>query len=160
MQPILLVTPEGRAEETIKRLARVGYDNAIGYLEGGFETWGKSSKEIDTISTINVNDFAAAYEKNKELNILDVRKPGEWSGMHIEGSQNFSLDFISDNMSEVDLNKSYYMHCRSGYRSTVAASILKARGFEKFVNVHGTFDAVEASVIPTTEFVCPSTLKK
>jgi len=160
MQPILLVTPEGRAEETIKRLARVGYDNTIGYLEGGFEAWEKSGKEVDTIATINVNDFAAAYEKNKELNILDVRKPGEWSGMHVEGSQNFPLDFISEHMSEVDLNNNYYMHCRSGYRSTVAASILKARGFEKLVNIHGTFDEIEASTMPTTEFVCPSTLKE
>ncbi len=160
MQPILLVTPEGKEEETVKRLARVGYDNTIGYLKGGFEAWKKSGKEVDEINTINVKSLTASYENNKSINILDVRKPGEWTGMHIDGSQNFPLDFISKNMSEIDSDKLYFMHCRSGYRSTVAASILKSRGFEKLVNVHGTFADIEASTIPTTDFVCPTTLKK
>jgi hydroxyacylglutathione hydrolase len=160
MQPILLITPEGQEEETVKRLARVGYDNTIGYLEGGFDAWVKAGKEVDTIDSINVNSFAATYANDKNIHILDVRKPGEWSGMHIEGSTNFPLDFINNHMGEIDDSKLYFMHCRSGYRSTVAASILKARGFSRMVNVIGTFEEIEQSGIPVTAFVCPSTLKK
>jgi hydroxyacylglutathione hydrolase len=160
MQPILLITPEGMEEETVKRLARVGYDNTIGYLKGGFAAWEKAGKEVDSINSINVNSFAASYANDKNIHILDVRKPGEWSGMHVEGSQNFPLDFINNHMNEIDEDQLYYMHCRSGYRSTVAASILKARGFSKMVNVIGSFEEIEKSGIPVTAFVCPSTLKK
>ena len=156
-QPILLVTPQGREKETIKRLARVGYDNTIGYLEGGFEAW-KSYGEVDTIETIDVATFEAAY--NKDMNILDVRKPGEWSGEHIETAQHFALDYINKQMAEVSSDKTYYMHCRSGYRSTVASSILKSRGFKNIVNIHGLFNDILSSSIPTSDFVCPSTLEK
>ncbi len=145
MQSILIVAPEGREEETVKRLARVGYDNAIGYLKGGFDAW-KSHGEVDTIETINVTTFVSRY--NKDLNILDVRKPGEWEAEHIENSQNFALDYINQQMAEVSRDKMYYMHCRSGYRSTVAASILKSRGFEKLINVQGLFTDIIASDIP------------
>ncbi|MEM6321858.1 MAG: MBL fold metallo-hydrolase [Bacteroidota bacterium] len=157
-QPILIVAPHERAKETVKRLARVGYDNSIGYLKGGFEAWQKAGKEIDQIETIDVATFEATYNEHKAINILDVRKPNEWESEHIESSQNFPLDFINKHMSEVSKDKAYYMHCRSGYRSTVAASILKARGFEKLVNVHGKFDDMVQSSIPTSAFVCPSTL--
>ena len=155
-QPILLVTPVGREKETIKRLTRVGYDNTIGYLEGGFEAW-KNHGEIDTIETIDVPTFVEAY--NKEVNVLDVRKPGEWSAEHIDTAQHFALDYINNQMAEVSKDKTYYMHCRSGYRSTVAASILKSRGFDNLINVQGAFNDIVASSIPTGDFVCPSTLK-
>lgn len=160
MQPVLIVAPEGREEETVKRLARIGCDNAIGYLKGGFETWKKDGRETDEIETIDIKKFEELYNLNNNINILDVRKPDEWKGEHIAESQNFPLDFINRQMSEVSTDKPYYMHCRSGYRSTVAASILKSRGFEKLVNIHGTFDKIGASSIPTTDYVCPSTLKK
>ncbi len=156
-QPILIVAPRGKNKETVKRLARVGYDNSIGYLKGGFEAWKKEKREIDKIETISVKTFAKKY--TKKLNVLDVRKPGEFSGEHVETSQNFALDHINENMSEVSKKKKYYMHCRSGYRSTIAASILKARGFENLINVQGKFDDIAASKIPTSAFVCPSTLK-
>lgn len=156
-QPILIVAPVGREEETVKRLARVGYDNSIGYLEGGFESWRKSGKEIDQVETIDVATLAKRYQDASDINILDVRKPGEWSGEHIETAQHFALDFINSNMSEIRPDKAYYMHCRSGFRSTVAASILKARGYEQLINIHGTFSDIAASGIPTTAFVCPST---
>jgi len=159
MQPILIIAPEGRAEETVKRLARIGCDNSIGYLKGGFESWKNDGREIDTIDTIGVKKLEEVYNSNNDIHILDVRKPDEWKGEHIADSQNFPLDFINRHMSEVSTDKSYYMHCRSGYRSTVAASILKSRGFEKLVNIHGTFDNIGASSIPTTDYVCPSTLK-
>ena len=159
-QPILIVAPSRKNKETVKRLARVGYDNSIGYLKGGFEAWKKAGKEIDSIETIDADKFEAIYTQNPAIQILDVRKPNEWEGEHIENSQNFALDFINKHMSEVNKETMYYMHCRSGYRSTVAASILKARGFENMINVQAKFDDIAASKIPTTAFVCPSTLKK
>lgn len=157
MQAILIVAPQGKNTETVKRLARVGYDNAIGYLEGGFESWVKENRETDSIETID----AATFEKNysDKINVLDVRKPGEFSSEHIENAQNFPLDFINDHMSEVSKSKSYHLHCRSGYRSTIAASILKARGFEKLINVQAKYETISAGSIPTTAYVCPSTLK-
>lgn len=158
MQPILIVAPAGREEETVKRLARVGYDNAIGYLEGGFAAWKASGGEVDRIETIDSAAFAKAYQKGT-IKVLDVRKPAEWESEHVQNSQNFPLDFINKKMSEVDRNTTYYMHCRSGYRSTVAASILKARGFQQLINVQDKFDAFAEAGIPTSEYVCPSTLK-
>lgn len=156
-QPILIVAPRGKNKETVKRLARVGYDNAIGYLKGGFDAWVEDGQEVDTIETIKIDEFEKAF--NKRANVLDVRKPSEFSGEHVETAQNFPLDFINEHMSEVSKNKKYYLHCRSGYRSTVAASILKARGFEKLINVHAKFDDITASKVPTSDYVCPSTLK-
>lgn len=156
-QPILIVAPRGRNKETVKRLARVGYDNAIGYLKGGFEVWKKEKREIDEIETIKTNAFVKTY--NKRLNVLDVRKPGEFASAHVETAQSFPLDFINKNMSEISKKKKYHLHCRSGYRSTVAASILKARGFDKLINVQAKFDDIAASKIPTSDYVCPSTLK-
>jgi len=157
MQPILIVASRGRNKETVKRLARVGYDNAIGYLKGGFESWQKAGKEVDTIETINVDTFVKKY--TQKMHVLDVRKPGEYSGEHVETAHNFPLDTINSKMSEINKKKKYYMHCRSGYRSTVAASILKARGYNKLINVQGKYDDIAASKIPTSDYVCPSTLK-
>lgn len=154
MQPILIIVPEGKAEETVMRLARVGYDNAIGYLEGGFEAWKKAGKEIDTLETIDVSTFENHFESGQVKQILDVRKPGEFDAEHIENAQNFPLDFINQNMHQINRDEPYYLHCRSGYRSTVAGSILKSRGFETLVNVHGLFDEIAASKIPTSSFVC------
>lgn len=156
-QPILIVAPIGREEETVKRLARVGYDNSIGYLKGGFAAWAQAGREVDRIQTIDVNTFAQQYQEDKAIRILDVRKPGEWSGEHIESAQHFALDYINANMGEIQPDHQYYLHCRSGYRSTVAASILKARGFEDLINVQGAFTDIINSTIPTTQFVCPST---
>ena len=128
-------------------------------LDGGFEAWKAAGKEIDTIDTIKADEFEKRYQANSNLNVLDVRKPSEWEAEHIKGSQNFTLDFINNIMHEVKRDNTYYMHCRSGYRSTVAASILKARGFENLINVQDLFATMAASSIPTTEYVCPSTLK-
>ena len=157
-QPILIVAPRGKNKETVKRLARVGYDNSIGYLKGGFEAWKKDKREVDKIETISVKTFAKKY--SKKINVLDVRKPGEFEAEYVETAQNFALDTINSTMSEISKKKKYYLHCRSGYRSTVAASILKARGFENLINVQGLFTDISASKIPTTNFVCPTTFKK
>jgi len=158
MQPILIVAPKGRNKETVKRLARVGYDNAVGYLKGGFDAWKKDKREIDKIETISVNTFVKKY--TKKVNVIDVRKPGEFDGSHVDTAQSFPLSNISNSMSEISKKKKYYMHCRSGYRSTVAASILKARGYENLVNVQGLFTDIENSKIPTSDFTCPTILKK
>ncbi|MCB0706768.1 MAG: MBL fold metallo-hydrolase [Saprospiraceae bacterium] len=157
MQPILLITPKGQEAEAVKRLARVGYDNALGYLEGGFEAWQQAGKEVDQIDTIKAATFDVRYAANPNISILDVRKPGEFEGEHIENALHFSLDDISSNMHLVDKNNEYYLHCRSGYRSTIAASILKSRGFDKLVNVQDKFESIIAGAVPTTDFVCPST---
>ena len=158
-QAILIVAPSRRNKETVKRLARVGYDNSIGYLKGGFEAWKAAGKEIDTIETIDIDTFEKIYQQQPKIKVLDVRKPSEWDAAHVENSQNFPLDFINNHMNEVNKKSKYYMHCRSGYRSTVAASILKARGFENMINVQGKFDDIVISEVPTTAFVCPTTLQ-
>lgn len=157
-QPILIVAPKRRNKETVKRLARVGYDNSIGYLQGGFESWKEAGKPIDQIETIKVDQFEKIYQSDPSINILDVRKPNEWESAHVEDSQNFALDFINKQMSAINRQTPYYVHCQGGYRSTIATSILKARGFDKIVNVQDAFPKIKASSIPTTAFVCPSTL--
>lgn len=157
MQPILLIAPLGREEETIKRLARVGYDNTIGYLEGGFAAWQADGHEVDQIETIGGSEFEKRYTANPKTAVLDVRKPGEFSAEHIETAQSFPLDYINDRMNEIDQTQSYHLHCQSGYRSTVAASILKARGFDQLVNVVVPFGEITQSTVPTGDFVCPTT---
>ena len=151
--PILVVSPVGREEETVKRLARIGVDNVLGYLEGGFDGWKSEGREVDSIETILNDEFSKIY--TKELNVLDVRKPSEYDGEHVETAKNFPLDFINQNMAEINKDTKYYLHCRSGYRSTVASSILKARGYSKLVNVQDKFDEMK-EILPTTEFVCPN----
>ena len=155
--PILIVAPEGREEETVKRLARIGCDNSLGYLKGGFDAWKNDGREVDAIESISGEAFADTFDADN-MYVLDVRKPSEFEAEHLESAVNFPLDFINLNMDKVDKDQEYYLHCRSGYRSTVAASILKARGFDKLVNVQDKFEAF-ADSLPTTQFVCPSTLK-
>jgi glyoxylase-like metal-dependent hydrolase (beta-lactamase superfamily II) len=150
-QPILFVAEEGREEEIVTRLARVGYDNPIGYLEGGFETWKKSGEDVDTLDEVTAEEFAEMFNKN--ILTLDVRRTSEFNAQHVKGAQNFPLDFINKNMSEVKKDKKYYLHCAGGYRSVIAASILKARGFDKLVNIAGGFkELVEIDKLPFTEY--------
>ncbi len=159
-QPILIVAPEGREEETIMRLARVGYDHTVGYLKGGFDAWKASGKEVDSITSIDAPQLAATYQKDPEIQIRDVRKPGEWSAEHLEPAKHFPLDYINNNMSELDKNTTYYLHCQSGNRSTITSSILKARGYHNIVNVLASFDDIAKAGIPKTDFVCPTTIVK
>nr|WP_321222328.1 MBL fold metallo-hydrolase [uncultured Psychroserpens sp.] len=156
-QPIILVVPEGKSQEAVTRLSRVGYDNTLGYLEGGIEAWISEGKEIDTLESISAEDLADRV-KNGDVNILDVRKDGEYASMHLEDAQHFALDFINEQMNEVSKDKTYHIHCAGGYRSVIAASILKARGFHNLVDVAGGFGAIKKTDLPTTDFVCPSTL--
>ncbi|QHI36277.1 Beta-lactamase hydrolase-like protein [Kordia antarctica] len=158
-QPILLIVPEGKSAEAVTRLSRVGYDNTLGYLEGGINAWKMAKKDTASITSISAEEFANRFKNNK-LNVLDVRKDGEYQAKHIEGIQHFALDFIDKNMNEIDANKAYHIHCAGGYRSVIAASILKARGFHKVTDVAGGFGAIKKTDLPFTEFVCPSTLSK
>ena len=149
--PILFICEPGREQEVVDRLARVGYDNSIGYLEGGFKSWLAADEDVETVQEVNVTDMAELYKS--DINILDVRRESEFASQHVVGAVNFPLDFINRNMSLLDRNKKYFLHCMGGYRSMSAISILKARGFEKLVNVEGGFNQLMTSDIPKTDFV-------
>lgn len=156
-QPIVLVAPEGREEEAVTRLSRVGYDNTLGYLEGGIEAWKKQGGEVDSVDSISAEELAKRYAA-ENMRILDVRKESEYKSEHVEGAENFPLDDINSNMTAYPAQGTNYLHCKSGYRSMITASILKSRGFHNFVDVNGGFEALSETAIPKTEYVCPSTL--
>jgi len=158
-QEILIVAEEGREEEVVTRLARVGYDHAIGYLKGGFESWKKDGREVDTITSITTEELANIIEKEGGVNILDVRKNSEFLSEHIIDAENAPLDYINDSMAQVNKDKTYYVHCAGGYRSMVFNSILKARGFDNLIDVKGGFDAIKDSgLFKVSDYVCPTTL--
>jgi len=155
-KPILLVAAPGREEEVVTRLARVGYDQTLGYLKGGFESWAKEGKEIDRIQSISADQLAELAPQMDE--ILDVRKTSEYTSEHIVGVENLPLDYINDEIGKLDKDKTYYVHCAGGYRSMIFASILKARGYEKIIDVKGGFKAIkESTKFPISDFVCPTT---
>ncbi|TCJ12142.1 MBL fold metallo-hydrolase [Flaviaesturariibacter flavus] len=159
-QPILLVTEPGREEEVVTRLARVGYDGTIGYLDGGFDAWQADGKEVDHVDSISATSFAA-FAALPDVKILDVRKPGEVVSEHVVGSQNLPLDNINDHIASLDPEQTYFVHCAGGYRSMIFNSILRARGFHKLVDVQGGFKAIkESGAVPVTAYLCPSTLAK
>lgn len=151
-QAILFLSEPGREEEVVTRLARVGYDYAIGYLKGGFQSWEAAGEEVDRMEEIDAKDFAPLYLK-KEIHLLDVRRESEFNAEHLFGAVNFPLDFISRNMSQISRDKRYYLHCAGGYRSMIAASILKSRGFEDIVNIRGGYKALSRTDLKRTEFV-------
>ncbi len=140
-QPILFITEPGREEEVVTRLARVGYDNSIGYLKGGFKTWKEAGEQIDFVEEVRPLVFAELF-KRKNLNVLDVRKESEYNAEHLLGVENLPLDFINRKMNKIERNEKCYLHCASGYRSLVAASILKARGIHDVVNVKEGYDKI------------------
>ena len=156
-QPILLVTPEGREDETIMRLARVGYDNTIGYLKGGFDSWKKSGFEYDTILSVSAETLEKKIEE--KAIVFDVRKPGEYTAEHVLDVPSAPLDFLNEHLTEFPKEAPFYLHCAGGYRSIIAASILKARGFHNVIDVYGGFDAIKKTGVKTTNYVCPSTIK-
>lgn len=158
-QPILLVTDEGQEEESVIRLARVGYDNCIGYLKGGFEAWKNTGKEIDRIASVSAEEFSEAMRQNPQLKALDVRRKSEYDAEHVVGVENLPLDYLNQHMAQINRDQTYYVHCAGGYRSMIAISILKARGFEHLIDVAGGFEAIKrVGKLPITEYVCPTTL--
>lgn len=156
-QAILLVTPEGREEETVTRLARVGFDNTLGYLKGGMNSWKKAAKTQDTVEGIEVANLKPLAEK-EQLNIFDVRKPGEYLSEHLIDANNTPLDFLNNHMSEFPTEGHFYLHCAGGYRSMIAASILKSRGIHNLIDVSGGFAAIKKGEMKVSDYVCPSTL--
>ena len=157
-QPILLIAPVGREEEAITRLSRVGYDNSLGYLFGGFEAWVKQGKEYDTLSSVNPEELSEILNE-KEVAVFDVRKPGEFISEHLEIAHSTPLDFLNDHLAEFPKDQTFYVHCAGGYRSVIAASILKARGYHNLVDVKNGYAGLKQTTIKRTNFVCPSTIK-
>jgi glyoxylase-like metal-dependent hydrolase (beta-lactamase superfamily II)/rhodanese-related sulfurtransferase len=156
-QPILLVTPEGREEETVMRLARVGFDNTLGYLKGSFEAWKKEGKTTDKVEGIDAAGLKALSEK-ESVTVFDVRKRGEYLSEHIPDAKSTPLDFINEHMNEFPTEKPFYMHCAGGYRSMIAASILKSRGIHNLIDIKGGFGAIKESGMKVSDYICPSTL--
>lgn len=156
-QPLLLVVEDDKIEEAITRLSRVGFDNTIGYLKGGVEAWKNAGKQLDSLRSISAVDFAKEVEDNGQP-VFDVRKDGEYLSEHIEGANHASLEFINDHLSEFPKDDHFYVHCAGGYRSVIAASILKSRGYHNLTDVAGGYDAIKNTDIKRTEYVCPTTL--
>jgi rhodanese-related sulfurtransferase len=156
-QPILLVAPKGNEEEAVTRLSRVGFDNTMGYLEGGFEAWKKASMEYDTVSQISAEGLKEVMEA-EEAPVFDVRKESEYLSEHVLTGNNTPLNYLNDHLAEFPDKKSFYVHCAGGYRSMIASSILKSRGIHNLIDVAGGFDAIKKTKVPVSEYVCPSTL--
>ncbi|MDY3362469.1 MBL fold metallo-hydrolase [Riemerella anatipestifer] len=155
-QPLLLVCEEGTVEEAITRLARVGFDNVVGYLKGGFDSWKNSGKEIDTVKRISAETFASEY--HKDAKVVDVRNIGEYSAEHVEDALSRPLMEINDWAKELG-DTHFYIHCAGGYRSMIASSILNSRGIRNFTEVDGGFAKIKETSVPTTDFVCQSKVK-
>ena len=158
-QQIVIIADKGREEEVIIRLARVGYDHAIGYLEGGFDAWKNAGLPTDSIITISVDEFAAIEKSHPTIHILDVRKKSEFESEHILNAINTPLDYYEDALKVVDKNLTYYVHCAGGYRSMVFASLMRAKGYTHLVDVAGGFNKIKASgAFQLTEYVCQTTM--
>jgi rhodanese-related sulfurtransferase len=158
-QPILLITGLGQEEETVTRLSRVGFDNVIGHLKGGFDSWKAANKEIDNVNRITASQFAKEVNVKADT-VIDVRRESEYRAEHVEESYNKPLDQINRWFAEMDAEKQFYVHCAGGYRSMIAASILKSRGVHNFKEIEGGFKAIAESGVSKTDFVCQSKLQK
>lgn len=158
-QPIILVCEIGREEETVTRLSRVGFDNLIGHLDGGFEAWQKAGQETDIINRITAEQFSDEV-KIGESKIIDIRKESEYCAEHVEEAYNKPLANINDWIKDINPKEHFYLHCAGGYRSMIAASILEARGFRNFTEIEGGFNAIAKTNIPKTNFVCQSKILK
>jgi len=153
-QPILIIAEPGREEEVVTRLSRVGYDNSIGFLEGGFDAWKAAGKDVDTLDQVTAEELKGI----EGATIVDVRKKGEYLSEHVVDAINVELDYFNDQMASVPQEGTFYVHCAGGYRSVIASSILKARGYHNMVDVAGGFKAIKEAGLSVTDYVCPSTL--
>lgn len=153
--PLLLVADEGTEEEVITRLSRVGFDNVLGYLKGGFEAWKNSTKETDEVKRISPAEFAEVFNENSK--VIDVRKIGEYSAEHIDNAYSRPLDAISDWVTSIDDSEHFFLHCAGGYRSMIAASILNSHGIRNFTEIEGGFNGIKKTEkFPVSDFVCQS----
>ncbi len=158
-QPILLVTEPGEEEEAVTRLSRVGFDNVLGYLEGGLESWKSAGKEVDRVNRITADQFAKDVEIGKSI-VIDVRKESEYIAEHVEEAFSKPLDFINEWFTDINADEHVYIHCAGGYRSMIAASILQSRGIRNFTEVEGGFKAIAEAGVAKTDYVCPSKVMK
>ncbi len=156
-QPLLLICEPGREEETVTRLSRVGFDQTLGYLKGSFEAWKNAGKDYDTISSVSASEFEEQVNR-ENTPIFDVRKDSEYASERLEKAHNAPLDFINDYINRFPTKGSFFVHCAGGYRSVIAASILKKRGIHNLINVQGGFKAIRETELEKTAYVCPSTL--
>ncbi len=156
-QPILVIADEDRLKEVLTRLARVGFDNVLGYLKGGIEAWKAAGFETDSIQSVSADELSIA--EKEELNIFDVRKKSEYDSEHVEGAVNGPLDYINESMTLLNKDKTYYVHCKSGYRSMAFVSALRARGYNNLIDVAGGFDALKKNgEFTITDYVAPTTM--
>lgn len=158
-QPILLITELGQEEETVTRLSRVGFDNVIGHLKGSFASWKNAGKEIDTVNRITAEQFAKEVNVKADT-VIDARRESEYRAEHVEESYNKPLDQINSWFAEMNPDKPFYLHCAGGYRSMIAASILKSRGVHNFKEIEGGFKAIAEAGVSKTDYVCQSKLQK
>lgn len=158
-QKLLLITPKGRETEALTRLSRVGFDNAVGYLEGGFETWIDIGEEIETQEHISAKTYAA-HRRKARIKTIDCRRHSEHEAQHVSDAMLFPAEAVFDNLDTLDKKETYYVHCAGGYRSMSVISILKAHGYDNLVNVDGGFDAIVKTDTDVTSYICPSTLVK
>src|SRR5690606_29609296 len=150
-QPILLVAPEGKEEEAIIRLSRVGFDATIGYLKGGFEAWKAAGKEFDTITSIPAMELKTILSE-KNTPVYDVRKETEYVSEHLVDAKNTPLDYLNSHLTEFPAEEPFYVHCAGGYRSVIAASILKSRGIHNLIDVADGFAGIKESGAPVTDY--------
>jgi hydroxyacylglutathione hydrolase len=158
-QNILIITEQGREEEVVTRLARVGYDHTIGYLNGGISAWVKAGKEVDQIQSVTAEQMSERMKTDPTIRVLDVRKASEFLSEHVLNAENIPLDYINDHLAGIDKSKTYLVHCAGGYRSMIFNSVLKARGYDNLVDVQGGFKAIkESGKLEVSNYVCPSTI--
>ncbi len=155
---IFIAEDETRVNEIATRFSRVGYDNTLGYLFGGMKNWVDHGHEVDKINSMSALEFSQKLKEGTMEKPLDVRKESEYLSEHIVGVENFPLDFINSNYAEINPEKEYFLHCATGYRSLVAASIFKANGVENVTDVRGGFNDIKETGTPMTDYVCPTTL--
>jgi rhodanese-related sulfurtransferase len=155
-QEILLITEPGREQEAMIRLSRVGYDHTIGFLDGGYQAWLSEGRETDQVARITADEFELQYTEN--LPTFDVRKRSEFEAEHVVNVINVPLNELNQHFASFPTDKNFILHCAGGYRSMIAASILKSRGIHNFVDVIGGMSAIAKTNVPKTAYVCPSTL--
>jgi glyoxylase-like metal-dependent hydrolase (beta-lactamase superfamily II)/rhodanese-related sulfurtransferase len=158
-QEIVLITDAGMEEEVVTRLSRVGFDKVLGYLEGGFAAWQESGKEVDQVTRITADEFAAQFKAGESM-VIDVRKESEYEAEHVEDAYSKPLAYINDWTKDIQPDQHFFLHCAGGYRSMIAASILQARGYRNFTEVDGGFGAISKTEVPRTDFVCQSKVLK
>ena len=157
-QALLLVTYKDQEEEAVTRLSRVGYDNTLGFLKGGFDSWKGSGKDVETTKRVTVDEVVKQFEKKQLPMVIDVRKKSEFDSEHLIDAVNMPLNEINQHLAEIPKEKPFLLHCAGGYRSMIASSILKQRGWSNFADITGGFDEMKETSLPKSDYICPTTL--